>query len=43
MNRAKQELVIVVTPRIVDDEQGGSYGYGYEPASTEARQMMYQR
>lgn len=43
VNRAKQELVIVVTPRIVDDEQGGSYGYGYEPASTEARQMMYQR
>ena len=43
VNRTKQELVIVVTPRIVDDEQGGSYGYGYEPASTEARQLMYQR
>ena len=43
VNRTKQELVIVVTPRIVDYEQGGSYGYGYEPSSTEARQMIYQR
>jgi len=43
VNRTKQELVIVVTPRIVDDEQGGSYGYGYEPSSKDARQMIYQR
>jgi type IV pilus assembly protein PilQ len=43
VNRTKQELVIVVTPRIVDDEQGGGYGYGYEPASQDARQMIYPR
>ena len=43
VNRTKQELVIVVTPRIVDDEQGGGYGYGYEPSSNDARQMIYQR
>jgi len=43
VNREKQELVIVVTPRIVDDEQGGSYGYGYEPSSKEARQVIFQR
>ncbi len=43
VNRTKQELVIVVTPRILDDEQGGGYGYGYEPSSQDARQMIYQR
>jgi type IV pilus assembly protein PilQ len=43
VNRTKQELVIIVTPRIVDDEQGGSYGYGYEPSSKEARQVIFQR
>ena len=43
VNREKQELVIVVTPRIVDDEQGGNYGYGYEPSSKEARQVIFQR
>ena len=32
-NRKKSELVIMVTPRIVNDVEGGSYGYGYQPSS----------
>ena len=39
--RRKSELVIVVTPRIIDDEQGGSYGYGFKPSSAEARRLIY--
>jgi type IV pilus assembly protein PilQ len=39
-SRTKNELVILVTPSIVDDEAGGSYGYGYRPSTREARQMM---
>ena len=39
-DRAKRELVILVTPRIVDDEQGGNYGYGYQPDLPAARRMM---
>ena len=38
--REKRELVIMVTPRIINDTEGGTYGYGYQPASTESRQMM---
>ena len=38
--RQKSELVILVTPRIIDDTQGGSYGYGYRPSSTEAQRML---
>ena len=38
--REKQELVILVTPSIVDDESGGAYGYGYRPSTREARQLM---
>ena len=29
-SRVKDELVIIVTPRILDDDQGGSFGYGYQ-------------
>jgi len=39
-NRTKNELVIVVTPRIIDDEAGGRFGYGYRPASTDARRVV---
>jgi len=38
--RTKQELVILVSPAIVDDEVGGAYGYGYRPSSREARRLM---
>ena len=30
--RQKRELVIMVTPQIIDDTQGGLYGYGYTPS-----------
>ena len=39
-SRSKRELVILVTPRIVNDEQGGTYGYGYQPSSRESRQLL---
>ena len=31
-SRQKRELVIMVTPQIIDDTQGGIYGYGYTPS-----------
>ena len=38
-SREKRELVILVTPRIIDDLQGGTYGYGYRPSLPAARQL----
>ncbi len=38
--RQKNELVILVTPRIIDEDQGGSYGYGYSPSLPESRRML---
>ncbi len=38
--RTKNELVILVTPRIINDQEGGSYGYGYQPSLPAARQVM---
>jgi type IV pilus assembly protein PilQ len=40
-DRTKNELVIMVTPRIIDDEQGGMYGYGYQPSTRDARTLIY--
>ncbi|MFO7630055.1 MAG: hypothetical protein R6W06_11195, partial [Prochlorococcaceae cyanobacterium] len=39
-SRRKSELVILVTPRIINDEEGGSYGYGYRPETPQARDFM---
>ena len=39
-SREKNELVILVTPSIIDDNQGGSYGYGYRPSTREAQQLL---
>jgi type IV pilus assembly protein PilQ len=39
-SRSKNELVIMVTPRIINDTDGGAYGYGYQPSSAESRQLM---
>jgi type IV pilus assembly protein PilQ len=39
-NRAKRELVILVTPRIIDDTQGGSWGYGYQPSTRDSRRFL---
>ncbi len=40
--RTKRELVIMVTPKVINDESGGVYGYGYQPSSTPARQWLGQ-
>ena len=39
--REKRELVMVVTPKVINDDQGGNYGYGYEPSSQDARKLIY--
>ena len=39
-SRIKDELVILVTPRVLDDDQGGVYGYGYSPATQPATRLM---
>ena len=38
--RRKSELVIMVTPRIIDDTDGGGYGYGYRTQTSEAQRML---
>lgn len=38
--RVKRELVILVTPRIVSDEEGGLFGYGYRPSSIDALRLI---
>ncbi|MFM9104280.1 MAG: type II secretion system protein GspD, partial [Cyanobium sp.] len=38
--KEKRELVILVTPRIVNDEQGGVYGYGYQPGTAASREFF---
>lgn len=40
--RKKRELVILVTPRIINDLDGGAYGYGYQPDSLGARRLIGQ-
>lgn len=38
--RQKRELVIMVTPRILNDDQGGGYGYGFVPSTGDARRAL---
>ena len=38
--REKRELVILVSPRIIRDDNGGNFGYGYQAATPEARQLV---
>ena len=38
--KEKRELVIMVSPRIVNDDQGGVYGYGYQPSTTAGREFL---
>jgi type IV pilus assembly protein PilQ len=38
--REKRELVVMVTPRIINDTEGGTYGYGYQPSTQNSRQFM---
>ena len=37
--RDKSELVIMVTPKIINDYEGGNYGYGYQPATQQGREF----
>ena len=39
-SREKNELVMIVTPRILHDQYGGSFGYGYQPGTSASRQVM---
>lgn len=39
-NREKRELVIMVTPRIINDTEGGTYGYGYQPSTPASRAFL---
>jgi len=39
-SREKNELVVLVTPMVLDDEQGGSFGYGYRPGTAAGRQLI---
>ena len=41
-SRQKNELVIIVTPSILDDESGGTYGYGYRPGTSVGRELVQQ-
>lgn len=38
--RRKRELVILVTPRIINDVEGGTYGYGFQPESRDMRELL---
>lgn len=38
--REKRELVIMVTPKIINDTEGGVYGYGYQPSTPDARSFV---
>lgn len=38
--RTKNELVILVTPHIINDNEGGTFGYGYQPSSSDARRLL---
>ena len=41
-NRQKNELVIIVTPSILDDDNSGTYGYGYRPGTPAGRELVQQ-
>ena len=38
--RRKRELVIMVTPRVLVDDQGGGYGYGFVPNAGDVRRAL---
>ena len=39
--RDKRELVIVVTPRIINESEGGAFGYGYQPSTQATKKLLY--
>ena len=38
--REKNELVVLVTPYVLDDSSGGVHGYGYRPSTQDSRQLL---
>jgi type IV pilus assembly protein PilQ len=38
--KEKRELVIMVTPRIINVDQGGALGYGYQPGTRQVRDFL---
>jgi type IV pilus assembly protein PilQ len=38
--KEKRELVIMVTPRVINDDQGGAFGYGYQPGTRQVRDFL---
>ena len=38
--KEKRELVIMVSPRLINDDQGGVYGYGYQPGTAAGREFF---
>ena len=39
--RQKNELVVIVTPSILDDDNGGSFGYSYRPGTSAGRELLH--
>ena len=39
-SREQNELMVIVTPKILDDEQGGRFGYGYRPGTAAGSQLI---
>jgi type IV pilus assembly protein PilQ len=39
-SREKRELVIMATPRILNDDDGGMFGYGFQPSSNTVRDLL---
>ena len=42
LHAREKQLVMVVTPKVINDEQGGDYGYGYQPLTQDAKKLIYQ-
>ena len=38
-SREKNELVVIVTPTVLDDDQGARFGYGYRPGTAAGKKL----
>ena len=41
-NNQRNEVIVLLTPQVMDDSQNSSYGYNYKP-SPEVRRMLQNR
>jgi len=41
--REKNELVVIVTPTVLDDREGGSFDYGYKPGTQQTKDLLTDR